>query len=755
MPLVFSLGLELEGARDWSGASSKLIRSSSAITAGDRGRETQEQTRRKMAVAHAALHALARSPSVMLSVQDALHIVLSTAHRLKSISVPIHQALGAILSEDVSAPEPHPPYPASIKDGYAVVAADGPGEYIVIGEARAGDDVAKLVVKPGTVSYITTGGPVPNGADAVVMIENTSPVHDEFVEETGIKKVAVLRGVVKGQDIRPVGSDIAQGDTLLRSGDKIGPAEIGLLASMGFTHVKVFRRPRVAVLSTGDELVDPVKGATLGRGQIRDSNRAMLLAAVVQNGCDAVDLGISRDEEDELEKKIDEAVASDVDIFITSGGVSMGDKDYVKPHLERRGKVYFGKVLMKPGKPVTFATIDVPAKASNSKRQMLVFALPGNPVSSLVCFHLFALPAIRQLAGWPDPYLRRVQARTTLPMKLDPERPEFHRVTVRWQVDDGSGRSGFVAESTGHQTSSRLLSMRSANALLELPLSDGVIPAGTLVPVLVIGDLSSMPVINPNSSRPNHRHQHSNSNHSHGNQEKLHSSHHQQENYSSGSGGGSDRSGGVSSAVKVAILTVSDTVASGAGPDRSGPKAVEYISSLSEKLGGARVVATAVVSDTVHEIQEVLKKWSDQDQVHLILTSGGTGFAPRDITPEATIPLLHKQAPGLVQVMLNKSLQITQTAMLSRAAAGIRGSTLIINMPGNPNAVIECLDALLPALPHALKQLRGDKREKHPRHVPHSANSSALSPDVWTTSFQAAQTRSGRPSHEHKGCSCD
>ncbi|KAL3691732.1 hypothetical protein R1sor_005383 [Riccia sorocarpa] len=703
-----------------------------------------------MAVAHAALHALARSPSVMLSVQDALHIVLSKAHRLESVSVPIHGALGATLSEDVTAPKPHPPYPASIKDGYAVVAADGPGEYVVVGEARAGDDAENIVVKPGTVSYITTGGPVPNGADAVVMIENTIPVHDEFVEETGIKKVAILQGVVKGQDIRPVGSDIAQGDILLRAGEKIGPAEIGLLASMGFTEVKVFRRPRVAILSTGDELVDPVEGATLGPGQIRDSNRAMLLAAVVQNGCEVVDLGISPDVEDALEKKIGEAVASDVDVVITSGGVSMGDKDYVKPHLERRGKVYFGKVLMKPGKPVTFATIDVQAKSSNNKRQILVFALPGNPVSSLVCFFLFALPAIRQLAGWSDPYLRRVQARTTRSLKLDPERPEFHRVTVRWQVDDGSGRPGFVAESTGHQISSRLLSMRSANALLELPLSEGILPAGTLVPALVIGDLSNMPVINQSSSRPNHRHHHN-----HGNQEKSHSGHYQHENSSSDSLRVSQRSGGDSSAVKVAILTVSDTVASGAGPDRSGPKAVEYISSLSEKLGGASVVATAVVSDSVDKIQEVLKKWSDEDQIHLVLTTGGTGFTPRDVTPEATIPLLHKQAPGLVQVMLNKSLQITQTAMLSRAAAGIRGSTLIINMPGNPNAVAECLDALMPALPHALKQLRGDKREKHPRHVPHASDSSAGSQDVWTTSFHTAQAQSGKPGHEHKGCSCD
>ncbi|OAE30164.1 hypothetical protein AXG93_4295s1190 [Marchantia polymorpha subsp. ruderalis] len=672
-----------------------------------------------MEAAQAALYALATSPSVMLSVHDALHMVLSVARRLEPVSVPLHRALGCTLAEDLTAPDPLPPYPASIKDGYAVVASDGPG-------------------------------PVPSGADAVVMIERTAPVDDDF-EETGVRKVDILEGVAKGQDIRPVGSDIAEGDVVLMAGDKIGPAEIGLLATMGFTTVKVYRRPKVAVLSTGDELVDPVQGAKLGRGQIRDSNRAMLMAALVQHGCEVVDLGISHDEENELGQKINGAVNADADMLITSGGVSMGDKDYVKPHLERRGRVYFGKVLMKPGKPVTFATIDVPSQQSSSKRPMLVFGLPGNPVSSLVCFYLFALPAIRQMSGWSDPRLRRVLSRTTRPMRLDRERPEFHRVTIHWELDDGSGHPGFVAQSTGHQISSRLLSMRSANALLELPLSDGVLPAGTQVPTLIIGDLSNMPLAGPDNSHNRHQHHHQQG---HVNQANTQiSRQHQIETHDSGKAG---KSGGDFPGVKVAILTVSDTVASGGGPDRSGPKAVDVVNNLSEKLGGAKVVATAVVSDTINEIQEVLKIWSDEEKVHLILTTGGTGFTPRDITPEATLPLLHKQAPGIVQVMLNKSLQVTPTAMLSRAAAGIRGSTLIINMPGNPNAVAECLDALMPALPHALRQIRGDKREKHPRHVPHATpDSPIISADVWTTSFHAAQSRSGRPTSEHKGCSCD
>lgn len=188
--------------------------------------------------AHAALHALATSPAVMLSVHDALHMVLSHAPRLPPITIPLQQALGSTLAEDLTAPDPLPPYPASTKDGYAVVASDGPGEYIVVGEARAGNDAADLVVIPGTVAYITTGGPVPRGADAVVMVEHTSPVLDDHEEGRKERRVSITRRVVKGQDIRPVGFDIGQGDIVLRAGNRLGPAEIGLLATIGIINVK-------------------------------------------------------------------------------------------------------------------------------------------------------------------------------------------------------------------------------------------------------------------------------------------------------------------------------------------------------------------------------------------------------------------------------------------------------------------------------------------------------------------------------------
>ncbi|XP_043716434.1 molybdopterin biosynthesis protein CNX1 [Telopea speciosissima] len=652
----------------------------------------------------------------MIPVNDALEIVLSTAQRLEPITVPLQDAFGKILAEDIRASDPLPPYRASVKDGYAVVASDGPGEYPIITESRAGNDGVDVKVASGTVAYVTTGGPIPDGADAVIQVEDTEQVKDSPGEA---KRVTILKQAIQGLDIRPVGCDIEKGAIVLRSGELVGASEIGLLAAVGVMMVKVYPRPTVAVLSTGDELVEPTT-MNLDRGQIRDSNRAMLLAAAIQQHCRVVDLGIARDDEEHLEKILDSAISAGIDILLTSGGVSMGDRDFVKPLLERKGTVHFNRVIMKPGKPLTFAEITVKSRQEKAVRKILAFGLPGNPVSCLVCFHIFAIPAIRCLAGWSSPHHLRVHTRLAQPIKTDSVRPEFHRAIIRWKVNDGSGNPGFVAESTGHQMSSRLLSMKSANALLELPATGTMISAGTSVSAIVISDLSNFPVSENSFSLDS-------------NPSSQRSTSHKNNVESQDAG------------FRVAVLTVSDTVAAGAGPDRSGPRAVSFVNSSSERLGGAQVVATAVVPDEVSKIRDALKQWSDIDKVELILTLGGTGFTPRDVTPEATKSVIEKETPGLLYVMMQESLKVTPFAMLSRSAAGIRGSTLIINMPGNPNAVVECMEALLPALKHALKQIRGDKREKHPRHVPHAQ---AEAVDTWEKSYKLASGGSG-PS-----CSC-
>ncbi|GAQ83347.1 molybdopterin biosynthesis [Klebsormidium nitens] len=721
------------------------------------------------------------SSYALLSISDATEVILKSANRLQPVTVSLDKALGTILAEDVHAPEPLPPFPASIKDGYAVISEDGPGEYPIIGEARAGDAESEVVVKKGTVAYITTGGPMPEGANAVVQVENTLPLPDGPNGEKRVRIVKPAKG--PGDDVRGVGSDIPGGAEVLKAGERLSAGEIGILATVGAVKVKVYPRPLVAVLSTGDELIDPYSGKTLGRGQIRDANRAMLLAAAQDVGCETLDLGIAGDQAGDLEAKLDAALEGGADVLLTSGGVSMGDKDLVKPLLEKRGTVHFGRVLMKPGKPLTFASILRAKKGPGD--QLLVFGLPGNPVSSIVTFNLAALPAIRKLAGWAEPELRRVEASLAQSVKLDPERPEYHRASLHWEAG-----KGFIAESTGRQISSRLLSMRSASALLELPRSSGVLPAGTKVSALVIGNLMAMPYSEvPKISPPadtstaaagaagHSQHHGGGHSHHHG---RGHSHHdggghsHQPgadasaskdaagtnffslqkgvhgQSFDPAKAGVNAPPGGVTTTeektrelnqiaaeyfakgkeaaaggaqVRVAVLTVSDTVSKGLGIDKGGPAAVAAVEKLGERVGGVKVVETKVVPDEVDQIQAAIKKWCDEDKVSLVITTGGTGLAPRDVTPEATKAILEREAPGFAHAMMTYSLTITPTAMLSRMAAGTRGSTLIINMPGNPNAIGECLDAIAVALPHALRQLRGDKRERHPRHTPHGTSS--------------------------------
>ena len=412
-----------------------------------------------------------QSKYAMLSVEDALQITLEQARPLSPVALPLSKARCAILASDITAREPLPPFPASTKDGYAVVAADGPGDYPLIGEITAGA-LADFTVEPGTVAYITTGAPLPEGADAVVMIEET----ERFENGQAAATVRINCSVQPGADVRPVGIDVVEGQTVLAAGERLDSAEVGLLATAGFVEAPVYPRPKVAVLSTGDELIEP--GEPLGPGQIRDSNRAMLLAAIDAAGGQPVDLGISGDSQAALESRIQDGLGQ-ADILISSGGVSMGELDLVQPLLEHAGTVHFGRVRMKPGKPITFATADFKGK------RRLVFGLPGNPVSSLVTFYLFAVPALRKMAGWRNPGLRRVQANLAHQLPLDAFRPEYHRATLRWDDE----RSCFVAASTGSQASSRLLSMRTANALLALPQREGTLAAGESVDALLIGEI--------------------------------------------------------------------------------------------------------------------------------------------------------------------------------------------------------------------------------------------------------------------------
>lgn len=407
----------------------------------------------------------------MVSIEDAEDTIISSLEALPIERIAVPQGLGRILRADVVFPEDMPAFPASLKDGYAIVSTlsgDSGTNALRIREdlaSHAGTphqpEGSPDPLREGEAAYIATGAPVPAGADSVAMIE----VCDTSAAD-GTVKIASTDWPKAGTDIRRVGSDAKKGELLLEKYSRIAPAEIGLLIASGITHIEVTRQVRIGVLSTGDELVDDNGSGDgpLTKGLIRDANRPMLLALIdtyFSGLAVGVDIGIVRDVESEVEERLRSAYEK-VDLLITSGGVSMGAKDYLKAKIGDLNTIHFGRINMKPGKPLTFAT------TSASKGTV---ALPGNPVSSFVCFHVAAKIAVRVLAGIPKENVRNTHISVVLGHEFarDKIRPEFHRATVQW-CDESKG---YIATSTGKQASSRLASVRAASALVLLPNGTG------------------------------------------------------------------------------------------------------------------------------------------------------------------------------------------------------------------------------------------------------------------------------------------
>uniref|UniRef100_A0A8C2G4V7 Gephyrin b n=1 Tax=Cyprinus carpio TaxID=7962 RepID=A0A8C2G4V7_CYPCA len=362
------------------------------------------------------------SPFPLTSMDKAFITVLEMTAVLGTEIINYRDGMGRVLAQDVYAKDNLPPFPASVKDGYAVRAADGPGDRFIIGESQAGEQPTHTVM-PGQVMRVTTGAPIPCGADAVVQVEDTELLR-ESEDGTEELEVRILVQARPGQDIRPIGHDIKRGECVLSKGTHMGPSEIGLLATVGVTEVEVQKFPVVAVMSTGNELLNPEDD--LHPGKIRDSNRSTLLATIQEHGYPTINLGIVGDNPDDLLNALNEGI-SRADVIITSGGVSMGEKDYLKQVLDidLHAQIHFGRVFMKPGLPTTFATLDMDGS------RKLIFALPGNPVSAVVTCNLFVIPALRKMQGILDPRPTIIKARLSCDVKLDP-RPEYHRCILTW-----------------------------------------------------------------------------------------------------------------------------------------------------------------------------------------------------------------------------------------------------------------------------------------------------------------------------------
>lgn len=377
------------------------------------------------------------------SFEQALELILQHATPLLSETVKLEQLVGRVAAEEVSAPWDMPRWDNSEMDGFAVRTEDCNigSELKIIAYIPAGMSAAGVEVTPGCAVRIMTGAPVPAGCDAVVPIENTTPTEE---------RVRIDQLVNEGDFIRFRGNDILSGELMIQAGTVLRPAEINLLASFSRLDLKVYRRPRVAILSTGDELVAP--GEEAGDGQIIDSNGYSLAAAVKEVGAEPVLLGIAKDNIDSLSEKI--SAGLNADVLITSAGVSAGDRDLVRDVLEQAGvEQLFWKVQMKPGGPTAFGV----------KEDLLAFSLPGNPVSSMISFEQLVRPALLQMMGYEKILRAPVKVKLQTPLVNETPKLRFVRVRVLKTAD------GFVAESAGNQNTGVLKTMLQANAIATLP----------------------------------------------------------------------------------------------------------------------------------------------------------------------------------------------------------------------------------------------------------------------------------------------
>lgn len=404
----------------------------------------------------------------MISVEEALERILSRVTALGDERVALPQALHRVLAEEVESPLDMPPWPASSMDGYALRSEDthaavaaAPVRLAVAGRVPAGG-VAERALRAGEAFRIFTGAPLPEGADSVVPQEDVTA-------EGGV--LLVPRPVREGAFVRPRGEDMKRGDRVLDRGRVLSAADVGLLATVGHARVSVIRRPRVGILSTGDELVD--LGGTIGPGQIPNSNSYSLIAQVIEAGAVPVSLGIAGDRRDEIEARLQWGLGCD--LVMSSAGVSVGEHDFVKDALARLGaEQHLWLVDMRPGKPIAFSTIPQEGKGA-----LALFALPGNPVSAMVTFELFVRPAILRMAGHARLHRPTISARALDPIANRDRRRGYLRVTLT-PSDDGYG-----ARLTGTQSSGVLRSMVAADGLA-IVAGETTISPGQPVKVIVL-----------------------------------------------------------------------------------------------------------------------------------------------------------------------------------------------------------------------------------------------------------------------------
>jgi molybdopterin molybdotransferase len=411
----------------------------------------------------------------MITVEEALERILACANPLDTETVSIQESLGRFLAEPAVAGDDVPPFDNSAMDGYALRAADvarasrsEPVSLRVLATLPAGE-ASRWSVAPGTAVRIMTGAPIPPGADAVVRFEDTDEAAGQARMSGDVHpgRVQVFCPALEGENIRRAGEDVHRGEAVLAPGTRLRPADVGALAMLGIARVQVYRRPKVAVLATGDELV-PL-GEPLGPGKIRNSNEFSVSALVETYGAVPIRLGIARDTVEDLTAHLEMGFARGADLFVTSAGVSVGQFDVVKDVLSSLGQIEFWQVRMKPGKPLAFGNL----------RGVPLIGLPGNPVSAMVSFEQFARPAILKMQG--STRLRKPVVDVIADHNIKGgDRREFKRAIVEWR----EGR--YHARLTGEQGSGILTSMVKANALVIVREGTCLVMAGESVPAQML-----------------------------------------------------------------------------------------------------------------------------------------------------------------------------------------------------------------------------------------------------------------------------
>jgi molybdopterin molybdotransferase len=407
--------------------------------------------------------------SAPLGAAEAATRILTDVRRQPALRMPLDDALGGVLAEDIVSPLDIPPWTNSAMDGYAARGVDvrgaseaKPVRLRVVEHLPAGHFPTRAV-GPGECARIFTGAPLPEGADSIIRQEDT---------DEGAEMVTIVKDRDVGVNTRKAGEDIRKGGTVLTAGTELGPAQLGVLASLAVAHPLVYRRPRVAILGSGDEIVDIDQPEEILSGRkIASSNTHTLVALVRQTGGEPVNLGIAGDTPESLREHLGRAL--DCDLLVTTAGISVGEHDYVRSVLEELGaEQRFWKLRMRPGAPVGFGLLGA----------VPWIGLPGNPVSTMVTYELFVRPAIRKMMGHARPFRRSVPVRAAEPISLKPKLQHF----LRGIVTEGPG--WLEARLTGPQGSGILTSMALANALLVIPEGQHETPVGAMVQALVLND---------------------------------------------------------------------------------------------------------------------------------------------------------------------------------------------------------------------------------------------------------------------------